>query len=287
MTDDPLIIIGAARSGTNILRDTLTGVPGWSTWPCDEINLIWRHGNLHKSDDIFTRDDARPEVVRFIRSTFYRLARKTGASVIVEKTCANSMRVPFVEAIFPNARYLYIVRDGRDVALSAAQRWTASIEPIYLLRKLRFAPLRDVPHYAKRFISNRLHQLHSKARSQASWGPRFPGIDEWVETRPMIEVCAKQWAVSVDVSDSAFQSIDPDRVLRIRYEDFVSNPSSCLARIEQWYGASILAKLPDAAIKRVHAKSLGTWKVDNDQLTSESLAIMVPILKRYQYLATS
>ena len=36
----PLIIIGAARSGTNIVRDTLVHVPGWKTWNCDEINLI-------------------------------------------------------------------------------------------------------------------------------------------------------------------------------------------------------------------------------------------------------
>ena len=47
----PLIIIGAGRSGTNILRDTLTSLSGFETWPCDEINPIWRHGNLFWPDD--------------------------------------------------------------------------------------------------------------------------------------------------------------------------------------------------------------------------------------------
>ena len=40
------MIIGAARSGTNMLRDVLTSLDGVDTWPCDEINYIWRHGNI-------------------------------------------------------------------------------------------------------------------------------------------------------------------------------------------------------------------------------------------------
>ena len=42
----PLIIIGAGRSGTNILRDSLCKVDGVVTWNCDEINPLWRHGNI-------------------------------------------------------------------------------------------------------------------------------------------------------------------------------------------------------------------------------------------------
>ena len=37
----PVIIIGAPRSGTNMLRDILTNFEGIETWPCDEINYIW------------------------------------------------------------------------------------------------------------------------------------------------------------------------------------------------------------------------------------------------------
>ena len=48
-----VIIIGAPRSGTNILRDVLTSFDGICTWPCDEINYIWRHGNAkYPSDEL-------------------------------------------------------------------------------------------------------------------------------------------------------------------------------------------------------------------------------------------
>ena len=58
----PLVIIGAGRSGTNMLRDVLCRMPGLGTWPCDEINYIWRHGNRAHPDDEFPGGFARPKV---------------------------------------------------------------------------------------------------------------------------------------------------------------------------------------------------------------------------------
>jgi len=54
----PIIIVGAGRSGTNMLRDLLAQLPEFSTWPCDEINYIWRHGNRGFETDEFTREMA-------------------------------------------------------------------------------------------------------------------------------------------------------------------------------------------------------------------------------------
>ncbi|MDN5869901.1 MAG: sulfotransferase [Nitrococcus sp.] len=34
----PVVIIGAPRSGTNMLRYVLTPIPGVRTWRCAEIN---------------------------------------------------------------------------------------------------------------------------------------------------------------------------------------------------------------------------------------------------------
>src|SRR5204863_6522493 len=39
-------------------------------------------------------------------------------SVLVEKNPRGSLRVPFLRALFPGARFVHIVRDGRDVACS-------------------------------------------------------------------------------------------------------------------------------------------------------------------------
>ena len=58
-----IIIVGAARSGTNMLRDILCFFNGVETWPCDEINYIWRYGNASFPTDGFSRDMATKKVV--------------------------------------------------------------------------------------------------------------------------------------------------------------------------------------------------------------------------------
>ncbi len=282
MTYQPLFIIGAGRSGTNILRDTLTSIQGWETWRCDEINLIWRHGNSDKKHDLFDESDARPDVVRYLRGVFDGFAAKSGASVVVEKTCANSLRVPFIQTIFPNARFIYIVRDGRDVALSAAKRWKAPVEMGYLLKKIKFVPKSDIPRYGLRFIKNRVYQMRSNDRRQAAWGPRFPGIEDWARERPLIEVCAKQWTVCVEESDRALQKTDPQKLYKIRYEDMVADPYASLEAIAKWAGieASMLNR---DAIGSIRTDSSGGWKSKISQFTPEALQLIAPMLERHGY----
>ena len=62
--EPPLVIIGAARSGTNMLRDLLSSLEPFATWPCDEINYIWRHGNREFETEEFT-----PETVSYTHLT--------------------------------------------------------------------------------------------------------------------------------------------------------------------------------------------------------------------------
>src|SRR6185503_1405135 len=111
---DALIIIGAPRSGTNMLRDLTCTLPGCGTWPCDEINFIWRHGNVGYPSDAIPPRLATARVRSFIRSRFAKIARQRGLTTVVEKTCANSLRVPFVDSVVPEARYIFLVRNGVD-----------------------------------------------------------------------------------------------------------------------------------------------------------------------------
>ena len=55
-----IVLVGAPRSGTNMLRDVLTALDGIGTWPCDEINYIWRHGNVRYPSDELPRENATP-----------------------------------------------------------------------------------------------------------------------------------------------------------------------------------------------------------------------------------
>mgnify|MGYP006270546347 CR=1 FL=1 len=252
-----VIIIGAPRSGTNMLRDILTGLDGVDTWPCDEINYIWRHKNVRYPSDEFPVELARPEVVKYIRGKFEALRRKTGAQIIVEKTCANALRVSFVDKILPEAKHIHIYRDGIDAVGSAMLRWSASLDLQYILAKARYVPLTDLPYYGTRYLWSRLYRFISPTNRLAFWGPVLNGMDEILKTHTLEEICALQWQRSLDNADAAFEKMPSDKVFRIRYEDFVSNPDVEFAAIADYLGLEIDQDQLSATVSRVSNKSVG------------------------------
>ena len=82
-----IIIIGAPRSGTNMLRDLLCNIDGVGTWPCDEINYIWKHGNIGSLTDELSPVMATTSVIKYIRNQFNKFAHKEKLGFVVEKTC--------------------------------------------------------------------------------------------------------------------------------------------------------------------------------------------------------
>ena len=251
----PVVIIGAPRSGTNMLRDVLCRLPGYTTWPCDEINYIWRHGNVRFPSDEFTAEMARPAVAEYIRAAFRKRAQS--GDVVVEKTCANSLRVPFVDAVIPDAHYVFIVRDGLDVVASAMKRWTAELDFGYLARKARFVPVSDLPYYGSRYLMNRLYRLFSGNQRLAFWGPQLAGMQEILQRHSLEQVCALQWKRCVDLAANAFAGSTGNRAVSVRYENFAADPGAELERILVFLGESFERDDISFATSIVRSSSLG------------------------------
>ena len=274
---EPIIIIGAARSGTNMLQDILTQLPRFGTWPCDEINYIWRHGNARYPTDEFNKEQLRESTIKFIRQSFARIARKQRIKYVVEKTCANSLRVAFIDKVLPSAKFVFIVRDGRDVVASAKKRWEAPLDIPYLMKKARYLPIADVPYYTTRYIWNRIYRLFSVEKRVSFWGPRFEGMEAMLRSRSLEEVCSVQWARCVEKSEHDFKSIDPSRVHRLRYEDFVTNPFEEMKTLAGFFNI----RFSDDDIKNmvygVTSNNVGNWKRDLNQKTLETL---IPLIRK-------
>lgn len=260
---DVAIIVGAPRSGTNMLRDVLTSLDGFATWPCDEINLMWKHGNLDIPHDELTPAHARPEVVKYLRKQFQKIGRKYGAHTVVEKTCATSLRVGFASMVFPDAKFIFIRRDGVDAAPSAMKRWNAPFDAKYTLKKVRWVPRRDLPRHFAGFISKKFAQRRAgeTGRDDADlkvstwWGPRPADFRDIQRDHSLDEVSTMQWKRCVDRTMEDLQAIPAEQVLEVVYEDFVRSPRQELLRILDFLGHP--EAMRETAVASVSAGSVG------------------------------
>lgn len=232
----PIVIIGAPRSGTNMLRDAICTHPDAATWPCDEINYIWRHGHRSHPTDEFPITFATPELARFVRRAFNGISRKFDTPNVVEKTCANSLRVAFIHALLPDARFVFIFRDGAAAARSASLRWRARYDFSYLAAKARYVPITDVPYYGARFVRDRIHRLLGHEQRAAYWGPRIAGLESVIASEGLLAGCAAQWSSCVVSSIAALPTIDPTRRIVVRYEDLTRDPEVGLSVVSDFLG---------------------------------------------------
>ncbi|NVK75239.1 MAG: sulfotransferase [Oceanospirillaceae bacterium] len=263
-----------------MLRDCLCKLDKVDTWPCDEINYIWRHGNVRLETDRFTKDQLTPRISSFIKREFDKIEKAQQADYVVEKTCANSLRVPFIDEIFPEGKYVCIIRDGFDVASSAAKRWKAPLDIPYIMAKAKYVPKSDLLYYASRYAWNRVKKLFSKEKRLAFWGPMYPGIHEDLKKYSASEVSALQWAACVKTSLQDFKAIEKDRVLYVRYESFVTQPVREMSRIVDFLNLKhIDAAQIEASVASVSVKSVGKSK---SSFANEELEKLSPIIEPVQ-----
>ena len=263
----PVVILGAGRSGTKFLRDLLVASGEVAAIPFD-INYVWRYGNENSPDDALDPATLTPEIIGSIRATLARLAgikRKREARVLLEKTVSNTLRVPFVDAVLPNAIYVHLIRDGRAVAESSSRVWNKGPGGMYLLRKLRYFPWRNF-RYAVWYFRNMLRSGDQKR----VWGVRYPGIQRDLETRSLLEVCARQWQACIGEAQAALAAMPVDRVLQVRYEDLISDDKT-IRGVCSFCGIVDPAPVIDTFNSRVDRSNRDKWR---EKLTSEQIEVL-------------
>lgn len=234
MTTDAsvVILISAGRSGSKYVRDLLAASRSCAVVPFD-INHIWRHGNEHRSDDVLDAASIDSRHIQWIRDKVLGLAARGGSDrprIVVEKTVSNSLRVPFVRAIFPEAKLVHLIRDGRAAAESARRVWNERPSWSYAFGKLRYLHIGGFPYLVK-YAANQL-RTGDRQRSTRTWGPRYPGMETDLQSRPLLEVCGRQWLECLRRAESGLGQASSGSVMTIRYEDVVAAPGTIAALCE-------------------------------------------------------
>jgi len=152
---------------------------------------------------------------------------------MVEKTPDNCFRIQMLLKVFPDARFVYVVRDPRGSIASIHKGWTEES------RFQRF----DLPE-----------GFTIKGYSGKSWCFGLPPGWESLDGSTVMEICAHQWRLYNEFCHRDFPT-DGDRVLQVRYEEMASDPGPVLEKLAQW------ADLDPAPLERYGEKLpvVNTW----------------------------
>ena len=151
---EPVIILGHARSGTSILGDLLRKYLRISFGPESQFlirfyKLLPRYGDLTQEKNLsrllhdvlqercfqrwqnkfgYSLDEAEifsriqePGYKGIVYAVFHYLAQCGGMQRWGDKTPMYNLHLDIIQELFPDSRYIHMVRDGRDVALSVFQ----------------------------------------------------------------------------------------------------------------------------------------------------------------------
>lgn len=267
-----IIILGAARSGTKILRSAVGAHRQVKAVPHD-INFVWKFGNYRVPHDELQPGDAHPESVDYIRKFFESFRGGCADVQVIEKTVSNTLRVAFVEQVFPDAKYVHIIRNGLDVSASSEKKWREPMELRRVLKKLALFPMRAVPGYGLEYLRSYFERLLSGERRVGTWGPRFHWIDEALRRFSLLEVCGLQWKLCVEACRDQLLKVPASRQIEIRYEDLTANPVIEVERLREFLKLPPSTKMSDFTRSEIRSSSVGKW---NQSISPEGVELLRP-----------
>jgi hypothetical protein len=206
--DRPIFIVGAPRSGTNLFYRTFAKHPdlAWisnitkkfpsSLWITrlimmfrddhrpTEANNVWQKFTGDQ-DESLVRDDASAAARRYLHRVLQNNLQIFNKPRFVNKSPGNSVRIDFLREIFPDAKFIHIIRDGRAVAYS--------------------------------IMRSRL------GHDGAYWSVKPPGWQELLKL-PLVEACALQWKLTVEAIMKSASSLPGDQYMEVKYEELVARP---------------------------------------------------------------
>jgi protein-tyrosine sulfotransferase len=132
----PIFVVGSARSGTTWVYDILTAHPvvagAYETWLFtgkNGLGSLFNGAHWPKKPSGLGRLLSREDLVVHVREFATNVlshAIQPEHRHLVEKSPSHVLVMPLIFELFPNGRFIHVIRDGRDVSVSvraAAHSW--------------------------------------------------------------------------------------------------------------------------------------------------------------------
>lgn len=260
VSDSPVIVFCKSHSGSRLLARLLMAGGIWlgdrrneSEDSADIIQIVKHFVNRYYPDptDLFQTGDAALMDIALGVLTHHLIGRPPG-SPWGWKLCETGYALPFFSALFPDARFVHLIRDGRDVAfcdhVAPANRFW---------RRIYFA-------------TDRIKIWKGASLSHEAY-LRRPHLFN-----------AQHWVNSVTTA-RAFGAMLGTRYTEVRYEDLVSHPMDTMATLESRLGLTFNRTAVAEIAATVHDRSVGKFRAMPRSAQRLSRSVLSPTLESFGY----
>ncbi|MFT3790172.1 MAG: sulfotransferase [Rudaea sp.] len=214
--DRPVFIVSPPRSGSTLLFEALARAKDVYTIGDESHGLLENIRGLNPGDHglASNRLDAAAATSaagQELRARFRAALRDRGGRPptawplrMLEKTPKNSLRIPFFAKVFPEARFVYLHRDARQVLASMIEGWMSG----------RFRTYLGLPGWRGPDWSFVL---------TAGW--------RQLSGRPLHEIVAAQWRAVMQTLLDDLAALPRERVHVARYDALTAAPAAEIARL--------------------------------------------------------
>lgn len=128
---------------------------------------------------------------------------------IIDKTPPNCFRIEYLAALYPEAKFIYITRNGLDNTSSLMNAWRSK-------KKFQFK--------YRKYLQERIAPLNIKGYEGDVWKFAMPEGWEKYINKTLAEVCAFQWFKTHEAALNSLEKLRAEQFTTIKFEDLMQNP---------------------------------------------------------------
>ena len=277
-------IVGAGRSGTSFLARSLATMS--NGLDIGENRYVWSYGQRDRRVDLRRGDEVTDRIRQRISAHLDYLG-KNSSSFVFDHTPSNAFRIPFIHAIFPQARFIHIVRDGRDNVLSRMKQWqrpwldraapkASANKPSRMTRRLKEIHSSYIEFRRLQRRGNlptdcwlpaaldRAEQMSKRlvgAEITYRFGERAPGLNDYLRHYGLGAAAAIQWREAALNAHYGGKNLASDHFLEIYFESLLTDPITTFKTVFDYLNLSYDHRDLEAIARQVRGDNIDKWKL--------------------------